>query len=87
MFACAPYPEDDPNFVNEVRSEVRYQVKRLRNHPSLVLWRGNLKNRVRVDESPAVVDTRQRLDDWEVDMIIGKGHRFAIVSLTDRILL
>ncbi|HEY43237.1 MAG TPA: glycoside hydrolase family 2 protein [Anaerolineae bacterium] len=44
MFACAPYPEDDPNFVDEVRAEARYQVKRLRNHPSLALWCGNNEN-------------------------------------------
>ena len=37
-----------------------------------------------IDERPAIVDTRQRLGDWEVDTIIGKGHRHAIVSLTER---
>ena len=44
MFACAPYPEDDPDFVNEVRSEVGYQVTRLRNHACLALWCGNNEN-------------------------------------------
>jgi IS30 family transposase len=46
--------------------------------------RGRIKNRVSIDERPAIVDTRQRLGDWEVDTIIGKGHRHAIVSLTER---
>jgi IS30 family transposase len=46
--------------------------------------RGKLKNRVRIDERPAIVDNRQCLCDWEADMIIGKGHRHAIVSLTER---
>jgi beta-mannosidase len=44
MFACAPYPEDDPVFVREVQAEVRYQVARLRNHPCLALWCGNNEN-------------------------------------------
>jgi IS30 family transposase len=46
--------------------------------------RGKLKNRVSIDERPAIVETRHRLGDWEVDTIIGKGHRHAIVSLTER---
>ncbi len=40
MFACADIPEDDPAFVENVLKEVEYQVKRLRNHPSLVYWCG-----------------------------------------------
>lgn len=44
MFACAMYPEDDPVFVAEVEAEARYQVKRLRSHPSMALWCGNNEN-------------------------------------------
>ena len=46
--------------------------------------RGKIRNRVSIDQRPAIVDTRKRLGDWEVDTIIGKGHRHAIVSLTER---
>ena len=44
MFACAMYPEDNPAFVESVREEAVYQVRRLRNHPSLALWCGNNEN-------------------------------------------
>ncbi len=40
MFAGAMYPAD-PAFLKNVEEEVRYQVKRLRHHPSIVLWCGN----------------------------------------------
>jgi beta-mannosidase len=44
MFACAMYPEDDPDFVAEVDAEARYQVRRLRSHASLAVWCGNNEN-------------------------------------------
>jgi beta-mannosidase len=44
MFACAMYPEDDPDFRSEVDAEARYQVRRLRSHACLALWCGNNEN-------------------------------------------
>lgn len=43
MFACARYP-DDPEFLAEVRAEAEYQVRRLRNRASVVIWVGNNEN-------------------------------------------
>jgi beta-mannosidase len=40
MFACAEYPKL-PAFRRNVRDEVEKVLKRLRNHPSIVLWCGN----------------------------------------------
>lgn len=40
MFACSMYP-GDKNFLENVRAEAIDNVKRLRNHPSIVLWCGN----------------------------------------------
>ena len=44
MFACAPYPDDDPEFMHEVKKEARSVIRELRNHASLVLWCGNNEN-------------------------------------------
>jgi beta-mannosidase len=40
MFACAMYPGDE-EFLNSVKEEAIYNVKRIRTHPSLALWCGN----------------------------------------------
>jgi beta-mannosidase len=40
MFAGGMYPADDA-FLQNVKSEVKYQIERLRHHPCIVLWCGN----------------------------------------------
>ncbi|SMO81307.1 beta-mannosidase [Saccharicrinis carchari] len=40
MFACNMYP-GHPEFLESVRHEAEYNIKRLRNHPSVALWCGN----------------------------------------------
>ena len=46
--------------------------------------RGQLPNRVSIEQRPEIVQQRQRIGDWEVDTIIGKRHHQAIVTLTER---
>ena len=46
--------------------------------------RGQLKNRVSIDERPLIVEQKQRIGDWEVDTIIGRYHHQGIVTLVDR---
>lgn len=38
--ACADVPEENVEFKENLLEEVEYQVKRLRNHPSLIYWCG-----------------------------------------------
>ena len=40
MFACADIPEDDPAFVQNALADCRYNLLRLRTHPSIVCWCG-----------------------------------------------
>ncbi|MFH0957596.1 MAG: IS30 family transposase [Pseudomonadota bacterium] len=46
--------------------------------------RGKIPNRVSIEARPAIVEQRERLGDWEIDTMIGKGHRGALVSLVER---
>jgi len=46
--------------------------------------RGFIKNRVSIDERPAIVNDKIRVGDWEIDLVIGKGHSGALVTIVER---
>jgi IS30 family transposase len=47
--------------------------------------RGQIKNRVSIDDRPKVVDDKSRIGDWEIDTVIGKGHSGALVTIVERV--
>ncbi|XP_066487821.1 beta-mannosidase-like [Tiliqua scincoides] len=47
MFACALYPTDQ-SYLNSIRAEITHQVKRLKSHPSIILWSGNNENEIAI---------------------------------------
>ena len=67
----------------DLYQHLRCQKKRRKRYGSYDR-RGKLSNRRSIEERPEIVDQRQRIGDWEVDTMIGKGHRQAIVTLTER---
>lgn len=46
--------------------------------------RGIIKNRIGIEKRPPVVDNKERFGDLEVDLIIGKDNKEAIVTANDR---
>ncbi len=63
-----------------LRTARRWRKKRLnRKHQ-----RGQIPNRIMINQRPEVVDTKERFGDWEVDTIIGKNHKTAILTATER---
>jgi len=46
--------------------------------------RGQISNRVFIQDRPAIVEQRERLGDFEVDLMMGKDHQGALVVMTDR---
>lgn len=67
----------------DLHQHLRCQKKRRKRYGSYSR-RGQIINRVSIDERPAIVDNRSRIGDWELDTIIGKAHKQAVVTLTER---
>lgn len=44
----------------------------------------NIKNKVSIDQRPGIINNRERFGDFEIDTIIGKDNKGAIVTLTER---
>lgn len=77
------YIYEDKTEGGELYRHLRCQRQRRKRYGSYNT-RGLIPGRISIDKRPAIVDSRQRLGDWELDTIIGKGHKQAIVSLTER---
>ena len=63
---------------------LRHRGKKYNKRGSGRAGRGCIPNRVDIDQRPKIVEKKVRLGDWELDTIIGKGHKGAIVSIVDR---
>ena len=46
--------------------------------------RGQIKNRRFIDDRPAIVDSKQRIGDYEIDTMVGKGRNSYLVTIVDR---
>ena len=63
---------------------LRCQKVRRKRYGSGQERRGTLKNCVRIDKRPKVVEKRSRIADWEGDTVIGSGHQGVLVTLVER---
>ena len=68
------------NLYRHLRLSHKKRRKRYSSHDR----RGQIHGRISIDERPAVVDTRERIGDWEIDTIIGKKHKGALLTLVER---
>ncbi len=46
--------------------------------------RGQIKNRISIEQRPEIVEQKARIGDWEGDTVIGKGHKGALLTLVER---
>lgn len=58
--------------------------KRRRKRGNIKDSRGIILNRVAIEQRPKIVSKRRRLGDIEVDLMMGKNHKGALLVMTDR---
>lgn len=68
----------------ELHTHLRNQGRRYRKRGNKKDNRGIIKNRIDIDKRPSIVEERSRFGDLEVDLIIGKNHEQAILTINDR---
>lgn len=74
---------DDKWAGGDLYKHLRCQKKRRKRYGTYDR-RGQLSNCRSIEERPTVVNARKRLGDWEVDTLIGKQQKHAILTLTER---
>ena len=70
-----------------LHKHLRNKGKRYRKRGSAKDSRGIIKNRRSIKDRPEIVDKKQRFGDLEIDTIIGKNHKKALLTITDRFTL
>lgn len=68
----------------DLYTQLRHQGRRYRKRGSEKDSRGIIKNRVSIEQRPESVEKRNKFGDLEGDLIIGKNHNQAIVTINDR---
>jgi IS30 family transposase len=64
---------------------LRHQNKKYRKRYGSPKRQSPIKNRRFIDERPVIVDEKKRIGDWEIDTIIGKQQKQAVVSIVERV--
>ena len=63
---------------------LRTKGKRYQKRGNSKQRRGLIKDRVDIDQRPAIVEAKERFGDLEIDLIIGKEHKEALLTINDR---
>jgi len=67
-----------------LHEHLRHKGRKYRKRGSAKDLRGVIKDRTSIDKRPKIVEQRSRFGDLEVDLIIGKNHKQAILTINDR---
>ena len=69
----------------ELHTHLRHKGRKYRKRGAARDKRGIIKNRVDIDMRPKIVDKKDRFGDFEIDTVIGKNHKGALLTINDRV--
>jgi len=75
----------DKRHGGELYKHLRHSNKKRKKKYGAKDKRGQIRNRVSIDERPEIVEQKVRIGDWEIDTVIGKNHQGALVTIVDRV--
>ena len=78
------YILDDKRADGTLYTHLRHGLKKRRKRRGSKDSRGKIRNRVDIDLRPAVVETRERIGDWEADLVCGASASGYLVTLIER---
>ena len=68
----------------KLHEHLRRQGRKYRKRGNRKDSRGIIPNKINISQRPVIVENKQRFGDLEIDTIIGKNHKQAIVTINDR---
>lgn len=78
------YIWDDKRNGGNLYKHLRTGQKKYRKRYGSKSSRGQIPDKVSIEQRPDIVDNKERVGDFESDLIIGKNHKGAVLTIVDR---
>ena len=75
----------DKKLGGDLYKHLRTRIKERKKRGSKKDNRGQIPNKVSIDDRPRIVDAKKRFGDYEIDLVIGKNHTRALLTINDRL--
>lgn len=75
---------EDKRKGGELHKHLRRHGRKYRKRGAAKDSRGIIKGRVGIEQRPAVVDEKKRFGDFEIDLVLGRNHKGALLTANDR---
>ena len=66
-------------------AKLRFKGRKRKKYGSKSEKRGQLINRISIEERPKTVDDKSRIGDWEIDTVVGCHHKGFLVTIVERV--